>query len=410
MPLDLTAATNVLKEYYLPPVRNMLNEKILLWHRIKKNREDFEGGLGVIPLRTGRNNGVGARGEGETLPTAGNQAYNRATFKPTYQYGRLQVSGPVIKQTKSDEGAFIRAIDSEMKGLSKDFIRDFNRQLFITGRGDLATVTASAGFVGSRKTFTVSTGNGAGGTRWIQNGMRLMIHREDTDAAINSGIVVSTTTTSFTTSGSTGAVGSTAVPVRHNSFAREMFGLFDIVSTANPSIPAAGTMPARANFGNIDRSNRFWQANILSNSGTLRNLSLELMDEMRDTVDVEGDGETTLIIGDHNIVRSYARLMTPDRRFPTADGQAIDLDGGYKALSYDNIPVVKDRDCHPNRLYFLDESTFMFFEASELEWMDKDGAILNRVANTDAYEATLYSYVELACSDPRNNGAITDIQ
>jgi hypothetical protein len=46
---------------------------------------------------------------------------------------------------------------------------------------------------------------------------------------------------------------------------------------------------------------------------------------------------------------------------------------------------------------------------SDWEFMDDDGAILNRVANTDAYEATLYIYSELA-TDARNaHAAVRDL-
>jgi hypothetical protein len=38
---------------------------------------------------------------------------------------------------------------------------------------------------------------------------------------------------------------------------------------------------------------------------------------------------------------------------------------------------------------------------SDWEFMEEDGAVLNRVPNTDAYEGTLFLYAELA-TDGRN--------
>jgi hypothetical protein len=46
---------------------------------------------------------------------------------------------------------------------------------------------------------------------------------------------------------------------------------------------------------------------------------------------------------------------------------------------------------------------------SDWSWMDSDGAVLSRVSGQDAYEATLYKYTELACSQRNANFVIKDI-
>jgi hypothetical protein len=42
-------------------------------------------------------------------------------------------------------------------------------------------------------------------------------------------------------------------------------------------------------------------------------------------------------------------------------------------------------------------------------WMDKDGATLSRVADQDAYEATMFAYMNLACTRPNANAVYIDI-
>ena len=40
-----------------------------------------------------------------------------------------------------------------------------------------------------------------------------------------------------------------------------------------------------------------------------------------------------------------------------------------------------------------------FYQSAPVSWMDMDGAVLSRVKDRDAYEATLYGYRELAADN-----------
>ena len=104
----------ILKTQYLGPIREQLNSSSVLYSRLEKNEDSVVGKNFTIPLHYGRNEGVGARAEGGTLPDAGNQAYKECIVPMKYQYGRIQITGPTIKAARSNEGAFLRAVDSEM--------------------------------------------------------------------------------------------------------------------------------------------------------------------------------------------------------------------------------------------------------------------------------------------------------
>src|SRR5213596_2734850 len=114
----LTTADSALKEDYQPAIREQLNNKVFILSQIEKNSKDVEGRRAVLSLHTSRNSGVGARAELGTLPTAGNQGYVEERVGMRFNYGRLQVSGPVIRGMKSNAGSFTRAVDSETKGLT----------------------------------------------------------------------------------------------------------------------------------------------------------------------------------------------------------------------------------------------------------------------------------------------------
>ena len=142
MALDFTAADSALKEDYQPAIREQLNNSIMLLAQVEQNTSDVEGSEAVLSLHTGRNTGVGARAESGTLPSAGSQAYSTARIPVKFNYGRIQVTGPIIEGMKSNRGSFTRAIDSESKGIVADLKRDVNRQLHTPNSGVIGTVVS----------------------------------------------------------------------------------------------------------------------------------------------------------------------------------------------------------------------------------------------------------------------------
>lgn len=89
MSADRAAVDEILKEFYLGPVRSQLNSETLLMRRLSKNEEIVEGREVVMPLHTGRNIGVQAVAESGSLPVAGNQQYEDMRFRIPYNYGTI---------------------------------------------------------------------------------------------------------------------------------------------------------------------------------------------------------------------------------------------------------------------------------------------------------------------------------
>jgi hypothetical protein len=59
--------------------------------------------------------------------------------------------------------------------------------------------------------------------------------------------------------------------------------------------------------------------------------------------------------------------------------------------------------------YGLTTRRFQTYEMSDWEFMQEDGAILNRVPNTDAYEGTLFKYHEMATNGRNAHAKISGI-
>jgi len=400
MPASLTTFDSILKEDYLGPIREQINESTVLMSRLEKNEEDVGGKKAIVPLHTGRNSGVGARAAGGTLPTAGNQQYENAEYNCKYNYARIQVDGPTMKAARKDKYAFVRAVDSEIQGATKDLKDDINRQLHLDGTGVLALVNGNPD--GTSKVLTMDTP----GTMYLSKGMKLDIvdpasvtAGDARDNATNITVVAKSTALTATMLANVHAdVADNDLIVRYGNYLYEMMGLKGIVSDADPTNLTVGGI-ARATAGN-----EFWKANVVSNSGVARKLTLDLMQTAEDLAEEEG-GEISLILTSRTQRRKYLALVKADGRFVNT----LKLDGGFTGLEYNEKPLVVDRHCYPGRMYFLDETSLALYRMADIDWMQEDGAILSRVSGSDAYEAVLFYYATLGSRACNKNALLTDL-
>jgi hypothetical protein len=71
------------------------------------------------------------------------------------------------------------------------------------------------------------------------------------------------------------------------------------------------------------------------------------------------------------------------------------LDGGFKALDYCGVPFIPDTDAADGMFFFVHEPSLILFQPAPMDWMDKNGSVLDKVAGYDAYEAVLYWYLQM---------------
>lgn len=387
---NLTTLSDILKTQYIGPLNEQINQQCKLLNRVERIKDEIVTGKNfTLPLHISRNEGVGAKAEGANLPTAGAQGYKDSIFPMRYLYGVITVSGQSIAATKNSEGAFLRAVDSEMKGVTKDLKADLNRMLYGDGSGALAAATANAS---TSTTVTVDS------TAKLRVGMKIDIISGTTASVSGAAITAINSATSFTHNGTAAAVAASSSVYKAGAKDIEVMGLAGIVSATDPiSTGLQGLTVAL---------NPYWKASVLANSGTNRSLSLALMRTALDTVETAGNGKTTAIYTTHGVRRAYEALLQADRKYVNT----MKLDGGIETLAYDNLPIIADKDCQANKLYFVDESELVFAELGEggFQWMDEDGAILSRNGK-DAYDAVLYRYCELATRARNAHCLLADI-
>lgn len=134
-----------------------------------------------------------------------------------------------------------------------------------------------------------------------------------------------------------------------------ILGLFGGATlTSGAPLSAAGT------YATIDRAVRTqWQGNVLANGGTPRALSFQLMRDMRREIYEACGMMPDLIVCDPFQHEQYGMLFGSERRYVqdiTLRGQKFTLDGGYKALEFDGIPIIADVNAPAGQLTWLNTS------------------------------------------------------
>lgn len=422
--LTLEAADAVLKDDYRGTVAELLNNTNILAAQLERNTEDFVGRRWVRTMHVGRNHGVGARAEMGTLPTAGNQQYENTYGPVRSMYARIQLSGQTIEAMKNSRGAFIRALDSEMKGATADAERDVNRQYWGTSDGVIATTAANA----AGTTHTLS----AVRRDWLyhlEEGALIEIRDVSNSNALLSpagGLSVRSVDWSAGSIVIENPDGTNASNVdtdagdlicRYGAFGEndnsgnpgdgqiEITGLQTIIDdtevlhTINPS------------------SEPRWKAQVYGNSGTNRAISENLVTTAIMRGATRAGSTVDLLVGNDGVYRSFANLLTSLKRFTNT----VELKGGYSGIEFavpqmgnrgrtaKTTTVAWDPNAPDNRLYGINFDSLTVAMLLDWDWMDKHGAVLVQVGDTDAYSATLKTYRELVCTNRQANFVIEDI-
>lgn len=124
-----------------------------------------------------------------------------------------------------------------------------------------------------------------------------------------------------------------------------------LVDATNGALKASGTY-AGINKGSVT----LFQGNELTNGGSARPLSFQIMRDTIRTIYVASGEVPDLIVCDPIQFARYGMLFGEQRRYMadmTTAGGNFKLDGGFKALEFDGIPVVQDKDANAGQVLFL---------------------------------------------------------
>lgn len=401
MAFDKAAASGALKEFYLPTIKDQLVNKNEYLMQIERNSEDVEGLEAVLSLHVSRNQGIGARKELEDLPAPGNQGYVKARVNLKYNYGQIQVSGPVMRATKSDRGSWLRALESETKGIVNDLKQDEERQLLGTSDGVIAATAVTTA------STTVETSATRTQLRQLKAGMAIDIGTVASPSTIASNRTISSVDLSTGQVVISGAAVTTTTAHRifrtgsggDGADQRELTGLQTIVdSTGTLFSVDPSTYPS-------------WASYKKDASGAA--LSDALVEELIDEVDINSPlGVPDWAITDHRQARAYSATLTGQRRFTSGET----LKGGFTGIEIGtgsgSLVLSTLRDCPVQTLFAVNRSALKLHTASDWEFMEEDGNVLQRIVTgngKDGYGATLFNYSEQTTEYRNAHGKIVNL-
>lgn len=398
---NLTTLSAILKEFYLGPIQDQFNNEILIHQLLDTSGENLEGLKAVVPLHTGRSGGIFSRGEGVTLGTAGNQAYQRATYDLKYHYARIQVTGPAISKTKSDAGAFAQALKEELSRIKDDLALDQARQLYGDGTGQIAQFAAQ----GPLTTLSLIAGSQSEPILkgFVYVGMIIDIG----DAGMATPLVTGRTITDVdptTTNGSitiSGAAVTTTVAhflyragnVDATNGIQEMdTGLQKLVSTAANTV---GTLNA-AGVGL-----KFWDNKRDTSGGAVSLDNLQI--NWNKSLNEGAKSDAVVAITTPGLVRRL--FATADFKTNVRFVNSTTLRGGFEEISFNagsgTIKLNADRLAPFGKIYFVDKKHMKVYSPGDWDFLSRDGLTIRWVTDVDAFQALLFRYANMG-TDRRN--------
>ena len=330
--------------------------------------------------------------EGEGLPTAGSQGVTNLLIPIAHLKGRIQLSYEVMRASRSDKGAFVRAMDLEQKGLVNDVARQRNRALAGYGSEILAVITTGA----TSTLQTIENPGGVAGTvnpgRFLKPNMVIVI-TDPTGATIRStqvetvvsvsGAVLTLSASTATTTGDIITLGtSSLVSTGQGSYDDASMGILGIVDTTTYVTTIFGLQRGVT-------ANLFYDSQVLTSVGTVNS---DILQRGIDNCEEVSGEMIDKFICHSSVRREISKLTEADRRYAASD-KPQNFDAGTQAgankkdLTFNGWSFRTDKDMAYGTLVGVNTSHLSWLPETKGEWAEDDGTILLRVANVDAYEA-----------------------
>lgn len=389
--VTLSTADNALKEVYLGVVSNQLNTTINpLLAKINQTTSDVWGKEIRKLAPYGINGGIGAGSEDGELPVSAGSNYAQFVLPLKNLYGKLEISDKAIRASENSTGAFVNLLNNEMDSLIKASAFNFGRMLYGDGTGFLAEITAA-----TANTVTV-----------------------DSVTNLIEGMVVDIIS-------STGELGKTNIRIKSIdrvnkvvTFTTSTIGDGEFVGyklcvqgSYNNEITGLGAIfKSTGSLYGLNRASYSWMIPYMKNievDSKKTDISEVAMQRAIDELDELSNSKVDFIVCSAGVKRNYQSYLASYR----SNVDIMNLEGGFKAISYNGIPVVSDRFVPANTMYLLNTSEFNLHQLCDWKWLEsEDGRVIKQTPGKPTYQATLVKYADIICNKPSGQAKITGIQ
>ena len=266
-----------------------------------------------------------------------------------------------------------------MEGLIKASQFNFGRMLFGDGTGKIATISAVASDV-----MTVDT---------VKNMVEGLV--VDIYTALESKVVSAARITSVDRANKTFTVDkelpetvvATCFVTVQNSYGKELTGL--------------GAIFGASTLYGVTKASNAWMNPY---TDTISAVSDSEIQEAIDYLEENVGSVVDYITCSSDIKRAYIAYLATNRQ----NMDYMELQGGFKAISYNGIPVVSDRFVPDATMYLLNTKEFALHQLCDWQWLaGEDGRILKQNSGYATYSATLVKYADLICNKPAGQAKLT---
>ena len=383
--VTLTSADNALKTLYLGVVAEQLNTAVNpLLARIEQTSSDVWGKEIRKLAPFGINGGIGAGTEEGELPSAAGNNYAQFVLTLKNLYGTIEISDKAIRASSDNSGAFVNLLQAEMEGLIRASKFNFGRMLYGDGSGTLCKVTAVSGNV-----LTLDSVNnimegmvvdviGNSGKTPVVTARRIVDIDRDGKKATLSGAAL------------TGTVSADDFLTVQGSYNKEITGLGAIFGDTEKL------------YG-LTRASNKWLTPYKKTSVKVDDVTIQ---RAIDSLEEIAGSVADFIVCSGGVKRAYQDYLITNR----TNIDVMNLQGGYKAISYNGIPIVSDRFVPAGTMYILNSNDFHLHQLCDWRWLEgDDGRIIKQVPNKPVYTATLVKYADLICDRPIGQAMIDGI-
>ncbi len=383
--VTIESADKALKTFYLGVVAEQLNVGVNpLLAKIEQTQNDVWG-KEIKKLATyGLNGGVGSGDEAGDLPLTGANNYAQFTLGLKNLFGRIEISDKAIRASQNSAGAFVNLLNAEMEGLLKASKFNLGRMLFGDGSGVLAKTVENVG--DGNNCITVDS------LINLEEGMSVDLYSPEDSVDVAGARIVSIDREKKVVKLSKAAGekrGENYKLYVQGSKDRELTGLGAIFNKS-------------ASLYGLSRTDYpFLNPYTLTSEGAL---TTSAMQDAIDFVEQASGGNINMIVGSYNTRKQYIEFIKGIRM----NMDYMQLDGGYKALSYNGIPFIVDRFVPENDVYLLNTDDFKLHQLCDWRWLEGDGgSVLRQNATKACYSATLVKYADLLCDRPIGQAKLT---
>lgn len=386
--VTMTSADKALKTLYLGAITEQLNTEVNpLLAKIKQSTADVWGKEIRRVARYGINGGIGAGSETGDLPKAEGNHYEQFVCTLKNLYGTIEISDKAMRASANDAGAFVNLLNDEMDGLLKASAFNFGRMLYGDGSGVLAKVSAAS--VGNTiscdgvKNFAVGMIVGVFTNDGVDLGLGMRrvtdVDRENNKITVDGKAFEADDVDAGCTIHMQGSVDN------------EITGLGAIFKSTG-------------NIYGLSRATHKWLVPYMKTD--VGSITETVIQKAIDYLDETAGSRVNFIVCSSGVKRAFQKHLATYKR----NVDVMNLEGGYKALSYNGIPIVSDRFCPAGTMYLLNTDDFTLHQLCDWKWLEgEDGKILKQNAGKPTYTATLVKYADLICAKPCGQAMLSGI-